>query len=89
MDLNAEETKKGRYEVRYYVRNAKLFVEVVCLQKGERRGEIVVKDGKTYTVKEKITVGERVAMNGRKRFLWSFTIRCADGSSVTCIKREC
>ena len=55
VDLNAEETKKGRYEVRYYVRNAKLFVEVVCLQKGESRGEIVVKDGKTYTVKEKIT----------------------------------
>lgn len=59
MDLNAEEATKGGYEVRYYVRNAKLFVEVVCLQKGESRGEIVVKDGKTYTVKEKISVGER------------------------------
>lgn len=59
VDLNAEGSKKGRYETRYYVKNAKLFVEVVCLQKGEQRGELVVKDGKKYSVKEKITVRQR------------------------------
>lgn len=78
MDLNAEGPKKSHYEVRYYVKNAKLFVEVVCLQKGEERGEIVVKDNKKYTVKEKITVGESREVNGRKRFSLSFMIQCAD-----------